>query len=219
MDRLTVNDWIAVGTVLTAAGTIALALIAAITAKIAVRELKQSKNLADAAVRRQRAEVTQAAVRRFIKLYNVQHQVMLTEARNITQNREKIIPRYKRTGKDADFARCRINDLFTSELIKAGRTPEPALNALQACLDSLEELGVGVEMRVYDERVIYHTIRSTVSLLVSWSQHFINLQRQGGLENRGAQPSAYEMLHLLEKRLIRIADEGAPTKLTGALDD
>lgn len=213
------NDWIAVGTVLTAAGTIALAFIAAITAIIALRELKQSKKLADAAVRRQRAEVTQAAVRRFIKLYNVQHQVMLTEARKITQNREKIIPRYKRTGKDADFARCRVSDLFTAEFIRAGHAPEAALNALQACLDSLEELAVGVEMRVYDERVIYHTIKSSVLRLVSWSQHFINLQRQGGLENRDAQPSAYKMLHLLEKRLIRIEAEGEPTKLTGALDD
>lgn len=233
MDSSSVNTLIVVGTLLTALGTIALAAIAWIAAKFALSELKlanrqlklsaeqaalattqleQSRELADAAVRRQRAEVTHTAIRRFIKQYAEQHLLMLAEARKITAKRED-------SSSGGDFVRCRISDLFEADEIKAGRTPDIALNALQSCLDSLEELAVGVELQVYDPYVVYHSIYSTIHRLVDWSEHFINLQRQGGVPNRAAQESAYKMLHLLDIRLTSIASEGAPTKLAGALDD
>lgn len=240
MDASTVNLWLMIGTLLTAFGTLALAAIAGIAAKVALRELRNtskqietangqlkltaeqaalateqleySKNLAEKTVSRQRAELTHTAIRRFSKIFDQKNPVMLTAARKITKDREQ-----NRNGQRV--LRCQIPDLFTREMIIEDATPEEALDALQSCLDCLEELAVGVELGVYDDMVVFHNAHNVIRRLVEWAKPFIKLLHEGGIRQRIKQPTAYSMLLRLDARLAEIGKEGAPTKLAGALED
>lgn len=218
MDASTVDFWIMIGTLVMAFATLVLATAAIWAATVAIKQLKaassqieQSKNLADAAVQRQRAEITHSAVRRFMKLYEDKNDVMIEELQKFVDGKSR----------DADNAQrsYSFEDIFVTKKAILEDAPPKALEALRTCLDCLEELAVGVELRVYDEYVIYHAVHKTIARMRELAKDYITLQRDGGLPHHRAQPTAYIMLDLLCARLVKIGTEGAPSTLAGSLSE
>lgn len=212
---------LSISTVVLAVATVALAAAAIVAGIVAVRELrevktatKQTGKLADVDIRRRRAEVSQYALRRFMGLYDQQHPVMLGAARAVTAEREAA-----RTDPNQVIVRCRIPELLTEQAITSHDTSDDMLDALQNCLDGLEEIGLGVELGVYDKYVLYHGAFSRIDQLVDWGRPYIELSRKGKIPHRDAQHTAFEQCLALQRRLREIREEGAPTKLAGALDE
>lgn len=215
---------LAISTAVLALATVALAIAAVWAGVVALRELKHSQaiaiqghealeqaaRLADADTRRRRAEVSHAALRRFMKVHSEQHVVMLTAARAVTAKR------IEANGGDP----LRIDRCSIEELLKTPKAPEPAVNALQECLDALEEVAVGIELGVYDVYVIYHGAAGTIRQLLQEGREHIKRTHRGEVPHRPAQPTAYKQaLKLVDERFVAIEQEGAPTRLAGALED
>lgn len=233
MESSTVDLWIMGSSIAMAAGTVSLAIIAGIAAKIALREFKNasnqlklsaeqaslsaehleySKDLEKKRVSRQRAEVTHLALSRFTKLYYRNHEIMLAEAQKITATREA-------DPNQRPLIRCQISDLFSRERLLAEATPKEVMDALLSSANCIEELGVGVSVGVYDKFVIYHLANDVIRNVSIWSAPFISLLHDGNLPRSPKQPSAYSMLIRLSETLAEIDKKDDPPKLAGALED
>jgi hypothetical protein len=205
---------LSVSTVVLAVATVVLAVAAVWAARIAVDELRAKTALADADVRRRRAEGSHQALLRFMEFYDTNHAELLSAARAVTKEREDA-----HTDSSTTVKRCRISELLGEDFLGSGKTSEEALNAIQNCLDRLEEIAVGVELGVYDPYVLYHGASSRIRQLIEWSGPYIAFSRKGKIPHRDPQPTAFTNVMRLDKRLSDIENAGAPTKLAGALED
>ena len=166
-----------------------------------------NRRLAEADNQRRRAEASHAALRRYMATYDEQQPIMLVEARKVTAKRmEKL-----QSGDEVE--RCTI-----TELLAQAKPPEVAEHALQRCLDRLEEIAMGVRLGIYDEYVIYHGAQSKITQNFEQGESWIRRARIGRIEHREGQPTAYEHVEwLVRTRFAEIKQEGAPTRLAGAL--
>lgn len=200
MDNGTISYWIMTGTVLTGVATLILAIVAIWAGIVALRELKLANRkylLADLERNRELTKSTFTELTKFMKLYDIQHPIILKAMRDLASELEsnpvvgQIIPH-------------EIPDLFTESRLSEGTTPEHALKALQACLDSLELIALGVEKKHYDFDTVCSSNRGQILQLVEWSQNLISLLQSGELRNRAQQPDAYCSLLRLAERLRTI---------------
>jgi hypothetical protein len=205
---------LSISTVGLALATIVLAAAAVYAARVAVHEVRQTRVLADVDTRRRRAEASQEALRRFMTVYDREHETMLAAARAVTKQREEAAG-----DGHGGIQRCRIPDLLSEEHILGRQTPEVVLNALQACLDALEEIGVGVELGVYDRYVLYHGAFNRIHQLIEWSRPFIKMSHEGRIPHRPAQHTAFQQVERLDEHLLAIQKAGSPARLAGALED
>ena len=91
-----------------------------------------------------------------------------------------------------------------------------ALEAMQDQLDALEVLSIGARMQIYDINVIHQVARSVILQLWDRSTAYRNDLRDGGLDPRPAQKSAYEHSKWLRDEIDR-RNEGGPVQLDGTL--
>lgn len=170
--------------------TTALVLATAALAFLAWRQLRAGAQAAKADHLRRRGEATMRAVDAFVNAYSEEHERLLAAARG--------------------------KGLTVKALIqKHGNDPE-VVSTLQGQLDALEMLACGARLRIYDLNTVHHTARSVIRQLGDRTTTLRGDMRDGRLDTRPAQPSAYEHTRWLLQELEAKSGEGA-VQLDGTL--
>ena len=93
----------------------------------------------------------------------------------------------------------------------------PARVAHQHLLQELEMIGTGCRLGVYSSRVVYDVARSTIRQMWDYSALYIADLREGEVDYRGEQRTAYEYFEWLLEEFDRLANKPLPEPPRGAL--
>ena len=171
--------------------------------KAALDELTHAQEASREDHKRRRGEATIEAVRIFESSSRKYHASLLKMARDASAAAKEIDPRAKPV---------RIVDLTRGK-----RSPE-VIRELRYWLDELELLAVGARYGLYDARVVHRSSRSMVRFL--WddiASTYVHDFRQGDVDKRKEQPTAYENSQWLADQFPRLEGRTQPETLPGAL--
>lgn len=198
-------------------GTILLAVIAPLSAylafrqvastrKIAAEEASYTKKIAAETASRRRAESTFRALNRAFDSIDGSQSKLLSIVRSMNEGRDR--PNY-----------YTISELLSRKSLRSEVASLEFREIAVEILNSLENLSVGVELRVYDEYVIYHISGERILEFYKRNADFIEFCRQGHMHDGVPQSGVYRSFDNLIEVFAKIKRQDAPSRLAGALED